>query len=210
MNLPNKLTISRLILVIPFIVFLSISISFTNQNLNYSELNAKTTFFIVSSIIFIVAMFTDFLDGYLARKWNQVSTFGKLFDPLADKFITSSALIFLAAFKLTPIYFVVIFILRDILVDGGRNLAASKNMKVAASWLGKIKTILQSIGIPLIMFVAPILNLQNGDIFSNYLNASWELWTLNTIIILALVFSVISGIDYMHKIFPLIKEGNHG
>lgn len=210
MNLPNKLTISRLILVIPFIVCLSISISFTDQNLNYSELNMKTTFFIVSSIIFIVAMFTDFLDGYLARKWNQVSTFGKLFDPLADKFITSSALIFLVAFKLTPIYFVVIFILRDILVDGGRNLAASKNMKIAASWLGKIKTILQSIGIPLIMFVAPILNLQNGDIFSNYLNASWELWTLNTIIILALVFSVISGIDYMHKIFPLIKEGNHG
>lgn len=211
MNLPNKLTISRLILVVPFIALMSTALSFRDLEIDYKEMNIKTILFIVSAIIFILAMITDFLDGFLARKLNQVSTFGKLFDPLADKFMTTSAFIFLGAFQFTPFYIIVIFILRDILVDGGRNLAASKNLKVAASPLGKIKTILQSIGIPLIMFIIPIINKAEIHVFENYVNASWQIWLLNLVIIISAFFSVLSGFDYMKKIVPIIKEGgNHG
>jgi CDP-diacylglycerol--glycerol-3-phosphate 3-phosphatidyltransferase len=78
-------------------------------------------------------MITDFLDGYIARKTDTVSDFGKLFDPLADKFITTSALILLAVMRIVPVWVVILFVLRDLVVDGSRNLAAKNNLEISAS-----------------------------------------------------------------------------
>ncbi|CAM9104274.1 CDP-diacylglycerol--glycerol-3-phosphate 3-phosphatidyltransferase [Mycoplasma marinum] len=201
MNTANKLTILRLFLVIPFIVLMS-TITYLvkdgNNSLDYNSLDTSTILFIISGIIFAFAMFTDFLDGYIARKTNTVTTFGKLFDPLADKFMTTSALIFLAVLNIVPVWVVVIFILRDILVDGSRNIAAKNNLDVAANIWGKLKTLFQSFGIILLFVLWPVC-IECHDI------NSYKYYLLNTITFVALGFSVASGIIYFGQIKHVIK-----
>lgn len=200
MNTPNKLTLLRIVLVIPFLALL-ITSKILNQGLAYDNLNTSVILFLIGGVIFTLAMITDFIDGYLARKNNQVTTFGKLFDPLADKIITTSAMILLSIWGIVPIYFTIIFILRDIIVDGSRNLAAANNLNVAASWTGKWKTMIQSIGLLLTFFIAPALSKATLDTF----NPSWEVWTLSVPIIIASVLSLVSGWKYFSQIMPLLK-----
>ena len=192
MNLPNKLTICRIILVIPYIIILT----FLKLNMdNY-------VFWIVSGILFAIAMFTDYLDGYLARKNNQVTSFGKLFDPLADKFITSVSLIMLSIMEIVPFYISLVFILRDLLVDGSRNIAAKHNLQIAASWIGKWKTFLMSIGFLVIFFVVPFIK----DYEKSFLNPSWQIWIILTPLNVAALLSTISGYQYFKIIVPHIKS----
>lgn len=200
MNTPNKLTLLRIIMVVPFLTLL-ITSKVLNQDLTYRDMSTTTILFLIAGIIFALAMITDFVDGYLARKNNQVTTFGKLFDPLADKIITTSAMILLSIFGIVPIYFTIIFVLRDIIVDGSRNLAAANKLNVAASWTGKWKTMIQSIGLLLIFLTAPALSKITFSAF----NPSWELWALNAPIIIASFLSVVSGWKYFHQIMPLLK-----
>ena len=195
MNTPNKLTLARIILVIPFIILIIFTIYFKNINDN----NYSYTM-IATGSLFSLAMVTDFIDGFLARKNNQISSFGKLFDPLADKFITTTALIGLSVLGIVPFYISLIFILRDILVDGSRNLAAKNNVIIAASLTGKTKTMIMSLGLVLIFFTAPYIS---GSV--NLINPSWEFWLLILPIIFSALLSTISGYIYFKAIIPYIN-----
>lgn len=195
MNLPNKLTLARILMVIPFIGLVGAAIYFNGQcEENYKYL------MISSGTLFALAMITDFIDGYLARKNNQITTFGKLFDPLADKFMTTSALIGLSVLGIIPFYISLIFILRDLLVDGSRNLAAKNNINVAAGLMGKAKTMLMSIGIIIIFFVEPFI-----DGTKDFINPSWEIWMLILPILISSVLSTISGYKYFMAVVPYIN-----
>ncbi|MGL4183580.1 MAG: CDP-diacylglycerol--glycerol-3-phosphate 3-phosphatidyltransferase [Metamycoplasmataceae bacterium] len=206
LNLPNKITVFRIILAIPLIIFLFLSHYYNNQSLenelDYYKIsinNYSMIFFIVSLLIFGIAMFSDFLDGYLARRNNQVSDFGKLFDPLSDKIITNIVLLFFVIGNLSFWYVFLIFLIRDLIVDGFRNVAAKNNIKIEASIFGKIKTLLQTIGIILIFVLCPI--------FISYSNWTNEIiYYLNIPLFLAGVFSLISGFLYVKEIFPYIKN----
>ena len=207
MNLPNRLTLLRLFLVIPFIVIMSLSLTYTSEELSYSLFNTKTILFIVGGLIFIFAMITDFLDGYLARKNNQVTSFGKLFDPLADKFMTSSGFIFLILFKLVPLWIPLIMILRDILVDGSRNVAAKNKIEVSANVFGKVKTVLQTLTLILFFSIAPII--EGKHLFMDYVyDGNWRIWSMNIITLIAMISSIISGWIYFSKIKNVLKEDN--
>ena len=202
MNLPNKLTLLRIFFLFPFLIFMAISYS-SNETLSYKNFSSlKTISFFISGLIFTIAMFTDFADGFLARKNKDITMFGKLFDPLADKIITSSSLIMLSLMNLVPFYLVIILILRDVLVDGFRNLAASKKINVAASIFGKLKTSILSVGITLLFFIYPMFNetFKTFKVFTGH----YSLFLLNFLIFVATFFSIFSGILYFNKIKKFI------
>lgn len=140
MNLPNKLTFIRLVLAVPFIYFLQ-------------ESNAEGFVYrMIAFVLFVVASLTDFFDGYLARKYNLVTDFGKLMDPLADKILVISALVLFVELKYIPAWMSIIVIAREFLISGIRMLAAAKGEVIPAGKLGKYKTTSQMIVI-LIMIV---------------------------------------------------------
>lgn len=197
MNLPNKLTLFRIFLVIPLILVLA-AFAYLNSN-NYLDIDIKSNqqyYLYGAGFIFIIAMITDAVDGYLARKWKQVTTFGKLFDPLADKIIVTTSMIFLAVFQYTYIPVVIIFVIRDLIVDGSRNIAASNNIKVEASVWGKLKTIFQTIAIIILFFFIPLIDKKNW----------WQVLLINIPMLLALVASIFSGIKYFMQIVPIINK----
>ena len=132
MNLPNKLTMLRVILVPVFMVFAAYS--------RYGTADFNPTFALIAGIIFAVASFTDFLDGYLARKNNLVTDFGKFMDPLADKMLVLSAMCYFVEVGLMPGWVVALVLLREFGVSGLRLLAVEQGIVIAAAWSGKIKT----------------------------------------------------------------------
>ena len=141
MNLPNKLTLTRIILVPVFMVFVSLT------QIGTEEFNP--TGYLVAGIIFAVASFTDFLDGHLARKWNMVTDFGKFADPLADKLLTTVAFIYMLRDGVCSPVVLCIILAREFAVSGLRMVAAgAKDGKViAANMWGKVKTVLQMLSI---------------------------------------------------------------
>ena len=175
MNLPNKLTIFRVILIPVFIIALMSGIIPEPVN-RY-----------VGVVIFCVASFTDYLDGHIARKYNLVTNFGKFMDPLADKLLVSSALICMIELGFLPAWIVIIIISREFIITGFRLIAAEGGLVIAASWWGKIKTVTQ-----MLMIILVLLGV--GGIIGNIL------------IILATVFSVISGVDYIVKNIGVLKN----
>ncbi|CAM9124840.1 CDP-diacylglycerol--glycerol-3-phosphate 3-phosphatidyltransferase [Mycoplasma todarodis] len=201
MTTANKFTIARLIMVIPFIAMMSAVIYLTQMNgeeLNFKNISNATIIFVSAGALFAIAMITDFIDGYIARKTNTVTTFGKLFDPLADKFMTTSALIALAVLNIVPVWVVIIFVLRDVLVDGSRNIAAKNNLDVAANMWGKMKTVFQSLAIIMLFVLWPVC-MQCHD------QASIKYYALNTVTFAALILSVVSGVIYFKQIKHIIK-----
>ena len=170
MNLPNKLTILR-VMMIPFFVFSLLAYDGTNQCLRY-----------VAAVIFVVASLTDLLDGKIARKYNLVTNFGKFMDPLADKLLVCSALICMVELKQLPAWMVIVIISREFIISGFRLVASDKGVVIAASYWGKWKTTFQMIGVVLL-----ILNIE-------------KLSVVTTIVIwIALILTVISLIDYIVK-----------
>ena len=127
MNLPNKLTIFRCILIVPFVALL---------------LNGYDLF---ATIIFVIASLTDLLDGKIARKYNLVTNFGKFMDPLADKLLVCSALICLLALGRINVFLVLVIIVRDFIISGFRLVASDKGVVIAANMWGKVKTTIQMI-----------------------------------------------------------------
>ena len=169
MNVPNTLTVLRVIMI-PFFVLFMIG-DITNAD-NY-----------IALAIFIAASLTDTLDGYLARKNNQVTNFGKFMDTLADKLLVCAALICLMDLEKLPSWIVIIIISREFIISGFRLIAADNGIVIAASWWGKAKTISQMIMI--ILLIADF-----GGIFD----------TINQIFIyLALVLTIVSLVDYIAK-----------
>ena len=200
MNLPNKLTIVRMILIVPIIILFSIFtwyvITFENGEFKNVNLQTPSQYFLYAiGIIFIISMITDFLDGYFARKNNQITVFGKLFDPLADKITITITLIFLSYFQYTYIYIVIFMIIRDLIVDGSRNIFAKNNLKIEASIYGKLKTIFQSVAIPIILFLIPVIDS----------NVWWQLLMINIPMIIALFLSIYSGYQYFKQVIPFLK-----
>ncbi|HBF76450.1 MAG TPA: CDP-diacylglycerol--glycerol-3-phosphate 3-phosphatidyltransferase [Clostridiaceae bacterium] len=171
MNTANKLTILRMILVPVFLVLISIS----SEGYNYTY---------AATAVFAVAAFTDFLDGYIARKKNQVTKFGKFMDPLADKLIVISAMVALVEMDKLQAWVVMIVIARELAVTGLRTLAASDGIVIAASYFGKAKTVTQIIAI-----IAMLLDMPYGIVIMG----------------IAVVITVLSGIDYFYKNRNVLK-----
>jgi CDP-diacylglycerol---glycerol-3-phosphate 3-phosphatidyltransferase len=132
LNLPNSLTVSRIFLTPLLVVIL------------LTRMEGKE---IYGAVIFVVAALTDFLDGYFARKRNQVTAIGKLLDPIADKLLVTSAFISLVELKLAPAWMVVIIVGREFAVSGIRSIAASRGFLMPANWLGKTKMVLQTLAV---------------------------------------------------------------
>ena len=130
-NLPNKLTMFRVVLIPVFIVVLM------------SGLIAEPASRYIAVVIFCVASFTDYLDGHIARKYNLVTNFGKFMDPLADKLLVSAAMICMIELGMLPAWVVIIIISREFIITGFRLIAAEGGLVIAASWWGKIKTVTQ-------------------------------------------------------------------
>ena len=144
MNLPNKLTIFRVILIPFFIIFLLIPITAFDKW--------------IALAIFIIASLTDLLDGKIARKYNLVTNFGKFMDPLADKLLVCSALICLIELNKIPSWMVIIIIAREFIISGFRLVAADNGVVIAASYWGKFKTTFQMIAVCLLIADLEMLN----------------------------------------------------
>ena len=146
MNLPNKLTILRVIMI-PFFVAALLYDGGANQNMRY-----------VAAALFIIASLTDMLDGKIARKYNLVTNFGKFMDPLADKLLVCSALICMIELRELPAWMVIIIISREFIISGFRLVASDNGVVIAASYWGKFKTTFQMIGVVLLIFNIPVLS----------------------------------------------------
>ena len=178
MNLPNKLTILRVIMI-PFFVAALLYDGGANQNMRY-----------VAAALFIIASLTDMLDGKIARKYNLVTNFGKFMDPLADKLLVCSALICMIELRELPAWMVIIIISREFIISGFRLVASDNGVVIAASYWGKFKTTFQMIGVVLLIFNIPALSI------------------LTTIIVwIALALTVISLVDYIVKNAGVLTEG---
>ncbi len=159
MNLPNKLTMFRVILIPVFIVVLMTGIIAAPLN-RY-----------IAVAIFCIASFTDYLDGHIARKYNLVTNFGKFMDPLADKLLVSAALICMIQLGLLPAWIVIVIISREFMITGFRTLAAEGGLVIAASWWGKVKTTTQ-----MIMIIALLIGI--GGIIADILVALATFFTI--------------------------------
>ena len=178
MNLPNKLTVMRVILI-PFFV----------AALLYDNGSSQTRR-IVANVIFIVASLTDLFDGKIARKYNLVTNFGKFMDPLADKLLVCSALICLIQLGQLPAWVVIIIISREFIISGFRLVAADNGIVIAASYWGKFKTTFQMIAVILMIFNIPALA------------------TVTMImLVIAVVLTVISLVDYVAKNIEVLTKG---
>lgn len=195
MNLPNRLTLLR-ILFVPVIVFFAV-FPFAQYGIVFGHLSVGFVSLPVINLIllglFALASFTDFLDGYLARKNHQVSTFGKFMDPIADKLLVNTLFILFAYQGLIPVVAVLVMIWRDVFVDGLRMLAAEKGRVVSAGYLGKLKTVVQMVTIMLILVSNLPFELYNLPV------SSFFLW-------FSVVISVTGGINYFRQLSGLVLE----
>ncbi len=180
MNLPNKLTLFRVILI-PFFVFFYISPFFPEYG-NY-----------IALVIFIVASLTDLLDGKIARKYNLVTNFGKFMDPLADKLLVCSAMVCMVGNGSLESWILIVIICREFFISGFRLIAAENGIVIAASYWGKFKTVFQ-----MTMVILILLNLQ----------MAWFA-TLTVIVkYIAVVLTIVSLCDYVWKNRSVLKETN--
>ncbi|HEY9724783.1 MAG TPA: CDP-diacylglycerol--glycerol-3-phosphate 3-phosphatidyltransferase, partial [Oscillatoriaceae cyanobacterium] len=176
MTLPNWITFSRLLLAIPFLFLLE-----------------PPGHYFWALIFFLVASLTDWVDGFLARALNQVSTLGKLMDPLVDKVLVTGALVGLAAHGVLPAWSVTLILFREFLVTGLRALEASRGVIVPAGWLGKAKTVMQMVAIALLLFA---LSSGNGLASAAGQACYW----------LAVVLTLLSGAQYLWAARSLFRE----
>ena len=195
MNLPTKITVARLVLTVFIILLLCIPYSFLGFNFPVFDVNgvAVELHYVIAGVLFIIASVTDYLDGYLARKNNQVTDTGKMLDAIADKALVNPILIILASNDFIPAIVPVIIVLRDILVNAIKMEAASKGKVVAAIKSGKLKTAAMMVGVSLVFFY---------NIPFEFINIRVDLGLLY----FACIMSVISAWQYFnlnkHIIFP--------
>ncbi len=201
-NLPNYLTICRLILAIAFMWVLS----------TYEAADPNSQILDLATLLFVIAAITDFLDGYLARKWQIVSTFGRIMDPVSDKILVIGAFVFLAgtnfviispdstiSASVTGVYpwMVMVILARELLVTAIRSVAESMGIKFGSMLTGKLKMILQAIVIPVILFLVAHWDPQNTQ---------WAAYTRDGLIYLTLVATVLSGWPYVIKSLTVLKQ----
>lgn len=206
MTTANKITMVR-ILMIPFFI--------------YFALQADKTSLIIALVLFCLASVTDFLDGYIARKYNQVTDFGKFVDPLADKLLVTAALLIFIEKGIFPAWMVFIVLAREFIITSLRNVAAAKGKVLAASWTGKVKTCVQIAGIIINFFVLILisgsLEDMNNAIASSLgviggadgptavLTAGFGI--PNIVAWVVTLVTIYAGVDYMVKNWDLVKDG---
>lgn len=188
MNLPNKITIFRIALAILMLILLlipwyNLGIDFPKYIINGEVLSLK---YIIAAVMFVVASLTDFIDGYIARSQNMVTDFGKVADAIADKILVNGLLIILAYDHLIPVLIPVIIITRDIIVDSCKMVSGNNGKVVAASFLGKAKTMCMMIGLTLVML---------NNIPFTFLNIPID----NFLVMLATLLSIVSGCEYYYN-----------
>ena len=178
MNLPNKLTIARVIAV-PFFVAAYMA-----------------DMYLIAFVLFILASLTDMLDGKIARKYNLVTNFGKIMDPLADKVLVYSAFCMMVQDGLVPGWMLILILAREFTIAGMRTVAASEGLVIAAGMSGKIKTVLQMIAVPMIL----LGEAGTTEIF-HYIAVGGQifLWA-------SLIMTVYSGVEYVTKNIGVFKE----
>ena len=181
MNLPNKLTILRVILV-PFFVFFLLT--------DYLGEASKW----IALVIFVIASFTDLLDGKIARKYNLVTNFGKFMDPIADKLLVCSALICLVEMARLEAWITIAIIAREFIINGFRLVASDKGVVIAASYWGKFKTVFQ-----IIMTCLLIADFSYKPIVILTEAVKW----------IALILTVISLVDYIYKNYKVLGDSNN-
>jgi len=175
MNLPNKLTMFRVILIPFFVLFMLVPVTAIDKWIALG--------------IFIIASLTDWLDGYLARKYHLVTNFGKFMDPLADKLLVCSALICLIELDRIPSWMVIIIIAREFVISGFRQVAADNGVVIAASYWGKFKTTFQMIAVCLMIANIAAISLVTTIV-------TW----------IAVILTVVSLVDYLVKNKDVMKE----
>lgn len=174
MNLPNSLTVARVIMV-PFFI--------AAYYLDY---------FILAMLIFIVAALTDLLDGKIARKQNIVTNFGKIMDPLADKILTYSAFCMFIGDNVIPAWILIVVLAREFVVSGIRTVAASEGKVIAAAFSGKLKTVFQMIAIPALLHLEAVpINMPIAH--------TLILWIANITLYVSVALTIYSGIEYVVK-----------
>ena len=179
MNLPNKLTTLRVIMI-PFFVFFLLWQNGENR-----------TFRMIALALFIIASLNDLLDGKIARKYNLVTNFGKFMDPLADKLLVCSALICLIELNALPAWMVIIIISREFIISGFRLIASDNGVVIAASYWGKFKTTFQMVSVVLLILDIPALAF------------------VTTICVwIALLLTIVSLVDYIYKNHKILTEGS--
>ena len=213
MNLPNKITVSRLVLILAMIVamfVLALIPEFTVKTIGNSGINVV---YLVFTGVFVIAAFTDMLDGKIARKCNLVTDLGKFLDPIADKLLNDAMMIFILvpqAYALPEqrhdpkmltvlLICVVLMIARDLIVDALRLIAVKKNIVIAANIFGKAKTVLQMVAIPMLLL---------NDWPFSYFDSKWPeaLQISNWFFYLATAMSLVSGIIYIYQNRKVFKE----
>ncbi len=207
MNTPNKLSLLRIILV-PFILLFLLPVhigSFEPSGWNqFIDSYGR----IIAAILFVVASLTDLVDGKIARKYNLITNLGKFLDSLADKMLVISILIALVDLGRISSVFVIIIVIREFMVTGIRLIASNKGVVMAAEMIGKIKTVTQMIAITFIMF-EPIFQIILTSCFSSISEKSVNtgiLYIGNSFMIIAVIMTIISGMDYLMKNLDYFKE----
>ena len=174
MNLPNKLAMLRMILIIPFVLIIQVALSIDSLSL---EIFTR----LIATIIFVGAAITDYFDGKIARKYNMITNLGKLIDPLADKLLVISAMVVFTKYDRLSLWIVLIIIFRELLITGLRSIVAAEGIVIAAETLGKWKTTTQMIALT-IMILLPT---------SGFVN--------NILMIIPLILTIQSGVEYVMK-----------
>ena len=196
MNLPNKNTTFRMIcvVIIDFILLFPWHACGINMPMVFGRIDLH---YFISAILFLIASFSDFLDGYLARKYNLVTTYGKFMDPIADKLLVDSVVIIMAIQRpdLVPPVVAVIMIARDLLVDALRQVAVTKGIVLAANIWGKLKTVIQMTGLTFVLLLDWPFSLLNLPI------------SITTIVMyVAGVVSLLSGVLYFTKNLKVFSD----
>lgn len=188
MNLPNKLTIIRIILIVPFILLL---LGESNEwgwfRAVFGGIEEYVDF--IALVIFVIASLTDLVDGKIARKYNLVTNFGKFMDPLADKLLVSAAMIALVELGRIPAWVVIVIISREFIISGFRLVAADNHVVIAASYWGKFKTTFQMVMVCLMIAAIPQLQFVTDIV----------MW-------IALILTIVSLVDYLVKNRDVMKE----
>lgn len=175
MNVPNALTVFR-ILAVPFIIAL---LYFPSRSTC-----------LLATVLFLVAILTDLADGFWARKYNQVTNFGKFLDPLADKILIASVLIMLVELNWIPAWVAIIVIIRELLVTGLRAIAADKGQVIAADKYGKMKTIMQSVALVPLIYHFPLFGIDTAKL--GFL-----------LLLVAVVLTLYSGWNYLYTFYRI-------
>ncbi len=203
MNIANKLTISRIIMI-PFILFFMLPLPF-GKDTAFSGFILSAPGRTIALILFIIAALTDMLDGMLARKQGLISNFGKLFDPIADKLLVLSVFMAFVALGRVSTYVIVIIAAREFIVTGIRQIAVDRGVVIAASWFGKIKTLFQIITLIVLMFEPIVVQwIDSTQPFFGY-GTPWT-YACDILVAVTVLLTVLSGLDYWLKNKNLFAE----